>query len=116
MRPKTLPMVMPKPARYPWPRTFPATMSPAAKTLSDRLRIDDRVGDLAGLLGHEAAPDGVALGPEIFSLVVEARAVAVHHDAERHRIDPRDDAAVELRRASVDRDRVALPRVADLGH
>ena len=32
------------------------------------------------------------------------------------RVEPRDDAAVEFRRARVDRDRVALGRIADLLH
>ena len=30
IRPKTAPMVMPMPARYPWPRILPAMISPAA--------------------------------------------------------------------------------------
>src|SRR5262249_7408715 len=69
-----------------------------------------------GLLSDQATPDGVALGPEVLAFVVEARGVAVDHDAERHGVDPRHDAAVELRCTAVHCDRVALLRVADLTH
>ena len=37
----------------------------------DRLRVDDRKGDLVRLVGHEASPDSVALRPEVLTLVVE---------------------------------------------
>ena len=42
--------------------------------------------------------------------------MAVDDDRERHAVEPGDDAAVELRRAAVDGDRVALCRVTDGGH
>jgi len=61
----------------------------------------------------ELAPDRVALRPHVLTLVVEPRGVTIDDDAERHAVEPRDDAAVELRRAAVDRDGVALARVAD---
>ena len=77
---------------------------------ADRLGIDDRKRDLVGLPGHERSPDGVALRPEVLALVVEALGVLVDDDAEREAIEPRDDAAVELRRARIDGDRVALAR------
>src|SRR5438874_2160150 len=70
--------------------------------LPDRLRIDDDVSDLAGLLGNEPAPDGVSLGPEVLSLVVEADRVLVDDDAEGDGVDARDDPAVELGSAAVD--------------
>ena len=70
--------------------------------------------DLARLLRHQPAPDGVALGPEILALVIEAPALLIDHDAERHAVDAGDDPAVELGRAPVDRDGVALLRIADL--
>ena len=80
------------------------------------LAIEDDVGDLVGLGGDQAAPDRVALRPDILALVVEAQGVLVDDDAEHHAIEPRDDAAVEFRRARVDRDRVALRGIADLLH
>src|SRR5438067_1961021 len=84
--------------------------------LADGLRIDDDVPDLTRLLGDEAAPDGIPLGPEILSLVVEADRVLVDDDAEGDGVDPGDDPAVEFRRASVDGDGVALLRIAHLLH
>ena len=40
----------------------------------DRFGVDDRIGDLPRLLRHQPAPDGVALGPGVLALVVEALA------------------------------------------
>ena len=37
----------------------------------------------------------------------------VDDDPEREAVEPRDDAAVELRRTRIDRDSVAFARVAD---
>ncbi len=80
----------------------------------DRFGVDDRIGDLPRLLRDQAAPDGVALGPGVLALVVEAFALAVDHDAEDHAVEPRGDTAVEARRPRVDGDRVALRRIADI--
>src|SRR5690606_26194424 len=79
----------------------------------DRLGVDDGIADLAGLLGHQSPPDGIALGPEVRALVVEAQRLAVDHDAQRHAIAPRTDPAVGQRRARVDRHRVDLRWIAD---
>src|SRR6202521_1526810 len=81
--------------------------------LAHRVGIDNRVRDLIGLRGHEPAPDRVALGPEVEALVVEALRILVDDDAERHAIDAGADAAVELRRAGVDRNAMTLGRIAD---
>ena len=81
-----------------------------------RRRVEDDVGDLVRLLRHQPPPDRVALRPDLLALVVEALRVLVHHDAEHHAVEPRDDAAVVFRRARVDRDRVALGRIAGLLH
>ena len=80
------------------------------------LTIEDDVGDLVGLRGHQPAPDRVALRPDVLALVIEALGVLVDDDAEHHRVVPRDDAAVEFRRAGVDRDRMALGGIADVLH
>ena len=48
---------------------------------ADRLGIDDRVGHLIRLLRDQPTPDGVTLGPEILTLVVEPLGVTVDHDA-----------------------------------
>ncbi|MCY1524454.1 hypothetical protein D9M68_593860 [compost metagenome] len=80
---------------------------------ADRLLVDDRPGDLPRLLRHEPAPDRVALGPEVFALVVEALCVAVDHHAQRHAVDARADAAVVQRSTGVDGHAVGLGRVAD---
>ena len=64
-------------------------------------------------MGHQSAPDGIALGPEVFALVVKAFGIFVDHDAQRHAIDPRADAAVVQRCARVDGDAVTLRRVAN---
>ena len=79
-----------------------------------RLGIDDRIGDLVRLEGDQPAPDGIALGPEVFAFVIEAPAIAIDDDAQRHAVDPGADAAVIERRARIDRHRMALRRVADL--
>ena len=67
----------------------------------------------SGCRATRRSPDGVALRPEVFALVVEALGMLVDDDPEREAIEPRDDAAVELRRTRIDGDRVALARVAD---
>ena len=77
------------------------------------LAVDDRITNLPRLLRHQAAPDGVALGPEVFALVVEAFAVAVDHHAQRHAVDARADAAVVQRRARVNGHHVGLRGVAN---
>ncbi len=82
----------------------------------ERLGVADRIGDLVGLLRDQAAPDGIALRPDILALVVETVAVAVDHDAVGHAVQTRRDAAVELRRARVQRHGVALRRIADRRH
>ena len=79
-------------------------------------RIEDDVGDLVGLRRHQPAPDRVALRPDVLALVVKTLRVLVDDDAEHHRIVPRDDAAVEFRRAGVDRHRMALRGIADVLH
>src|SRR6185437_16600435 len=56
-----------------------------------------------------------ALGPGVLALVVEALRLAVDHDAEDDAVETRGDAAVELRRARVNRHRMTLRRVADGG-
>src|SRR5207247_886296 len=80
---------------------------------ADGLAVDDRIAGLPGLLRDQPAPDGVALGPEVLALVVEALGVAIHHDAKRHAIDARADAAVVQRRTRVDGDAVRLRRITD---
>src|SRR3546814_15145270 len=77
---------------------------------ADGLLVDDDVADLVGLTGDEAAPDSVALRPEVLAFVVEALGMGVHHDAERDAVDASADAAVVLRRPALDGDRVALLR------
>src|SRR5262249_36915587 len=74
--------------------------------------VDDAIRGLIRLLGHKAAPDGVPFGPEIFALVIEALALVVHDDAERQAIQTRHNAAVKFWSAAIDRDGVALPRIA----
>ena len=64
-------------------------------------------------MGNQPAPDGVAFWPDVLALVVKALAVLVEDDGERHAVESRDDAAIELGRASVDGDTVALRRVTD---
>jgi hypothetical protein len=78
--------------------------------LAHRLRVDDRKGDLVGLPGDEAAPRSRSAWARTLAFVVEALAVLVDDDAERHRVHARHDAAVEFRRARVDRDAMALRR------
>ena len=68
---------------------------------------------LSGLPRDECAPARVALGPQVFAFVREPLAELIDDDAERDAVEPRDDAAVELRRARIDRDRMAGSRIAD---
>ena len=77
------------------------------------LGVDDRKPALPGLLGHQPAPDGVALGPEVFALVIKALGLLVHHNAQRHAVHARANAAVVKRRARVNRHAVALVGRAD---
>src|SRR2546426_170439 len=76
-------------------------------------RIDDRVCNLVGLLCDQTPPDGIALGPKIFALIVEALAVFVDDNAQRHAIEPRDNTSIKFGRAAVDRDCMTLGRIAD---
>src|SRR5690606_25606079 len=69
--------------------------------------------NLTWLPGNEKAPDGVALGPEILTLVIEPLAIAVHHHAERHAVDAGTDAAIINRGARVDSHAMALRRIPD---
>ena len=82
----------------------------------DDARVEDDVGDLVGLGRHQPSPDGVAFRPDILALVVEALGVLVDDNAEHHGIMPGDDAAVEFRRARIDRDRMTLRGIADFLH
>src|SRR3970040_567026 len=75
--------------------------------------IDDGIGDLLRLIGDELSPDRVTLRPEVFALVVEAFDVFVDDDAKRRAVEARHDAAVELRRARIERYGVATARIAD---
>src|ERR1051326_3852991 len=79
---------------------------------SFHLRIDHRVCDLVRLLRHQATPDRIALGPEVLTFVVKPVTVLINSDAQRHAVQPRHNAAVELGGAAVYRDSVALLRVA----
>ena len=81
-----------------------------------RLLIDDRPGDLPRLLRHQPTPDRIALRPDIFALVIEPLRITIDDDAERNAIQPGHDAAIELRRTRVDRDRMELGRITDLLH
>jgi hypothetical protein len=66
---------------------FPDMISPAANTFAK--------GVPSVLLGYPAAPDGVALRPQVFTFVVKALGPAVNGDPERDRIKAGDNAAVE---------------------
>src|SRR4030095_15465975 len=77
------------------------------------LGIDDGIGNLIRLLGDELAPDRIPLRPEVLAFIVEALRCVVDGDAEGHAVEPRDDAAVELGRAGVERHGVAAARIAD---
>ena len=78
--------------------------------------VEDDIGDLIGLGGDQPAPDRVALRPDILALVVKALGMLVDDDAEYDRVVAGDDAAVELRRAGIDRNRMALGGIADVLH
>ena len=66
----------------------------------------------SGCCRDEFPPDRVTLRPEILALVVKAFNLFVDDDAERHAVQPRNDAAVEFRRARVQRYGVTTTRVA----
>ena len=68
--------------------------------------------DLIELHGHQSPPDRITLRPEVFAFVVETLGMVVHDDAKRDTVEPRDNAAIELRRTTVDGDCVALLRIA----
>ena len=77
------------------------------------LGVDDRITHLPWLLRHQAAPDGIALGPEIFAFVVKAAALPVDHHAQRDAVDAGADTAVIERCAGVNGHHVRLGGVAD---
>ena len=81
--------------------------------MRQRLGVNDRVSDLIRLLRDKLAPDCIALRPEILSFVVEPSDLLIDDDAERHAVKARDDTAVELGRARVERDGVAATGIAD---
>ena len=80
---------------------------------ADGFRIDYRIRDLIGLLGDQTPPDGIALGPKIFALIVEAIAAFVDDDSQRHTIQPRNNTSIKLGRPAVDCHCVTLLWIAD---
>ena len=80
---------------------------------ADRLGINDRKRDLVRLSSHKSSPDGIALRPEVFPLVIKALGVLIDDDPEREAIEPCHDAAVELRRTRIDGNGVTFVRIAD---
>ncbi|GBF25806.1 hypothetical protein MnTg02_00840 [bacterium MnTg02] len=79
-----------------------------------RLGIDNRVGNLTGLPGDQQPPYGVALRPNIFSLVVKPLAVLVHDNRINNAVDPRANPAIIFWRPPIDGDGVALIGFAHL--
>jgi hypothetical protein len=75
--------------------------------------IHNSVRDLLGTLSHQSPPDGISLGPQIFSLVVKAGALVINYYTEGHAIQSGHDASVKLRRAGIDGYGVKLCWVAN---
>ena len=61
---------------------------------SYRLGINDGIGELPRLLRHQAPPDGIALGPEVFTLIVKTLCFAVNHHTQGNTVDSGAYAAV----------------------
>ena len=76
--------------------------------------IRDGVTNLTRLLRHQAAPNGITLGPKIFAFVVEAFGILVHHHTQGNAIDSGTNAAVVQRRTRINGHHVGLRGVADL--
>src|SRR6185503_10953505 len=74
--------------------------------------IDDRIGNLSGLMRDQLSPDCVSLGPDIFTFVVEALTQRVDDNAKWEAVEPGDDAAIEPRRTGIHGDRMALTGLA----
>ena len=79
----------------------------------DGLGIYDDIGDLPGLLGYEATPDGVALGPDFLAFIVKTLAVSVNGNAERHAVETRADAAIKFGGTAVNCHTVSLRGIAE---
>src|SRR3546814_15631035 len=75
------------------------TLFPYTTLFRSGLGIDNGVGDLAGLPGNQAAPDRIALRPEVLALVIEALGIAVDNKPKGNAIDPCADAPVVQGRA-----------------
>src|ERR1700730_1732478 len=72
----------------------------------DGLVIYNSKCQLSGLRGDQTSPTGVSLRPYVFSFVIETPAQLIHDNTKWNRIEPRNDAAVKFRRASVHRNGV----------
>ena len=79
----------------------------------DGFRVHNAIGELIGLLRDQASPNGIAFGPDLLSFVIESAAQAVDHDAKGNGVEPRDDAAIEFRRAGIHGHRVKAFGIAD---
>src|SRR3989442_15527810 len=56
---------------------------------ADSFRMENEIRDLIRLLGDQTSPDGIALGPKIFALIIETFGVAVDDNPYRQTIKPR---------------------------
>ena len=80
---------------------------------ANRLGVDHAPSDLPRLERHQPPPDRIALGPEIFALVIETLGKAVDHHPERDCVDARADPAVIKRGTRVNCHHVRLSGIAD---
>src|SRR5687767_2483727 len=81
--------------------------------MGQRLGVDDRVGDLIRLVRNQTAPNRVALRPEVFAFVIKAFHISIDYDPERRAVEAGYDAAVELRRACIERHGMTAALIAD---
>src|SRR5258706_1506544 len=79
----------------------------------DRFRIHNAKCQLPRLPRDQSSPDGISFWPDILSLVIKTATLLIDDDSKRNRVQPRDDSAVEFRRASVHRNGVKSFRVAN---
>ena len=79
----------------------------------DSLGIYDAKCLLPRLRGDQASPDGVSLRPDVFSFVIKAPRQLIDNDPKRDGVEPSNDAAVKFWRASVHRNGVKSPWIAD---
>ena len=80
------------------------------------LAVGDGESDLAWLLCDQASPNGVALGPDILTLIIKPLDIAVHHHGKGHAIQAHGQPTIFHRCARVIGDGMELRGIPHFLH